>query len=663
MGFLIFRKELIKIATKLSASVTYTATGTQTTFTIPFDYLRKTFIHVVVDDEEITDGFSVEDRTVVFITAPTKDANVTIYRSTPTERLVAWGDATILKARDMTISEVQQLHLIEESQDWSKSNSITLNDEETAWQGRGYPLSNISDPVDTQDVVTKNYLENTKDSFTVTMNSIKTATQQYADEAKASKTSAEASVTSAGNYAGSASTSATNADKSATSAETSATNASTYATNAATSATAAATSATNASSSATAAQSASSTSSNFATSARSSANEALTYRNNASTYAANAKTYMETAKDYSENVNVFIPSVSSAGVISWTNKAGLTNPTSVNIKGDKGATGTAGKAATIAIGTVTTGEAGTSVSVTNSGTTSDAILNFTIPKGKDGKDGGIEVDTALSSTSTNPLQNKVIYTELSGKAGLAKANAFTSNNTFGGTSTFNDTGYFANGLYVSNAAPMYWYQGTPTRTIGSITSTNYTGNAATATKATQDADGNAISSTYAKTADLASVATSGSYNDLSDTPTIPDTDSFAQTSKENTWRSSQRFDAGVVIGGLEKYAVYLGSRTISMPSSQSFLYIPAEGNYTLDLSTIVSKISYGYSTLVTALITSTGDYTLTINGLDVIRYIGSASDIAIKSTGTLLNILLCGVVIDNDLKVMGVIQATALNES
>ena len=168
---------------------------------------------------------------------------------------------------------------------------------------------------------------------------------------------------------------------------------------------------------------------------------------------------------------------------------------------------------------------------------------------------------------------------------------------------------------------------------------------------------------YAKTADLATVATSGSYNDLSDTPTIPDTSSFAQTSAENTWRSSQRFNERVIIGGLELYAAYLGSSTICMPSSQSFLYIPAKGNYTLDLSRIVSKISYGYSTVVTALITSTGDYTLTIEGLDVIRYIGSASDIAIKSTGTLLNILLCGVVIDNDLKVMGVIQATALNES
>lgn len=42
----------------------------------------------------------------------------------------------------------------------------------------------------------------------------------------------------------------------------------------------------------------------------------------------------------------FTPSVSSAGVISWTNNGGLTNPTSVNIKGpkgDKGDTGATGE--------------------------------------------------------------------------------------------------------------------------------------------------------------------------------------------------------------------------------------------------------------------------------------------------------------------------------
>lgn len=49
--------------------------------------------------------------------------------------------------------------------------------------------------------------------------------------------------------------------------------------------------------------------------------------------------------------------------------------------GTPGADGDDGAAATITVGTTTTGAAGTSASVTNSGTSSAAVLNFTIPKG------------------------------------------------------------------------------------------------------------------------------------------------------------------------------------------------------------------------------------------------------------------------------------------
>lgn len=84
----------------------------------------------------------------------------------------------------------------------------------------------------------------------------------------------------------------------------------------------------------------------------------------------------------------------SAAVLDFTIPQGL--------KGDKGT------AATIEVGTVTTGAAGSSASVTNSGTASNVVLNFTLPRGKDGKDGNVTVDTELSSTSTNPVQNKVV---------------------------------------------------------------------------------------------------------------------------------------------------------------------------------------------------------------------------------------------------------------
>lgn len=56
--------------------------------------------------------------------------------------------------------------------------------------------------------------------------------------------------------------------------------------------------------------------------------------------------------------------------------------------GATGATGPAGAAATVSVGTVTTGAAGSSATVTNSGTSSEAILNFTIPQGVAGSGGG-----------------------------------------------------------------------------------------------------------------------------------------------------------------------------------------------------------------------------------------------------------------------------------
>jgi hypothetical protein len=52
-----------------------------------------------------------------------------------------------------------------------------------------------------------------------------------------------------------------------------------------------------------------------------------------------------------------------------------------------GATGAAGTAATVSVGTTTTGAAGSNASVTNSGTSSAAVLNFTVPRGATGLTG------------------------------------------------------------------------------------------------------------------------------------------------------------------------------------------------------------------------------------------------------------------------------------
>lgn len=264
--------------------------------------------------------------------------------------------------------------------------------------------------------------------------------------------------------------------------------------------------------------------------------------------AEQAETYMNTTKDLSENVNVFVPHIDSSGILTWTNKAGLDNPSPITIKGIKGdpgekgepgqrgeqgaqgiqgprgiqgeqgergvqgLQGPAGNAATITIGNVTTSAPGTAAQVTNRGTSSAAVLDFVLPKGKDGADGGVTVDDTLSSTSTNPVQNNVIYNALLNKVGT---DIFTGFTLMGAT------------------APITWRQGS--QVVGSLTASNYTG---TALRATQDGDGNTITETYTKKADfdkiisqlgvtfqekvdrsdLADVATSGKYTDLLNRP-------------------------------------------------------------------------------------------------------------------------------------------------
>ena len=361
---------MIKIENTLKTSITYNGTGTQTRFDFPFDYLRKSFVYVSVNNELMnnTTDYTIDGRTVVFNIAPASGSVIRIYRETTTDRLVVWADASILKAADMTIQQIQQLHILEETNDWTKNNSIVLNDEGTAWQGRNYRLTNISDPVDEQDAVTKRYIDNEENSFMVTMNALKNQTEQMANQASTNANNAKKSENAA-------KLSETNAKNSEIASKLSETNAKTSENAAKTSETNAKTSADDAVVSRDAAQSAAETSSHYASTARN--------------FAVEAKTYMDNAKNYSENVNVFVPSVSSAGVLSWTNKAGLPNPASVNIKGAKGDTGTA---ATIEVGTVTTGAAGSSASVVNRGDANNAILDFILPKGADGKGSVITVN-------------------------------------------------------------------------------------------------------------------------------------------------------------------------------------------------------------------------------------------------------------------------------
>ncbi len=76
---------------------------------------------------------------------------------------------------------------------------------------------------------------------------------------------------------------------------------------------------------------------------------------------------------------------------------GLTGP--IGPKGDTGFTGASGAAATVTVGPTTTGAAGSSASVSNSGSSSAAVLNFTIPRGAAGTNGAAATVTVGSTTT------------------------------------------------------------------------------------------------------------------------------------------------------------------------------------------------------------------------------------------------------------------------
>lgn len=613
--------------------ITYSGNGNATEFAYQFKILDRTDIKVMLTDADgkeklLTKDYYVDvEKNVVRYPGYAVGAEVpeserppalptgwklTIYREVPVtqetdlpdqypfNQVEAIGDKLTMIAQQLTDTTDRSLKIgVSKSTDidtvipWENGKSFRISDD-------GKKLELSEDPAKVLPLAQGVYAQ----------------TQAQAQSAAASATAAAKSEDSAFESAGVAGNSAQYASLSAASAAENAELTSGYKQEALTAkadATASATNAkaseanakiseNNAEASKEAAQSAATTASNFASAARNSANEAQTYSNN-------AKTYMDNAKNYSENVNVFVPSVSTEGVLSWTNKAGLTNPKSVNIKGAKGDTGTA---ASIKIGSVTTGAAGSNASVTNSGTASNVVLNFTLPRGKDGADGGVTVDAELSDTSTNPIQNKAIYNALLNKVGTDIFSGFA---LMGATST------------------IAWRQGS--QAIGSINATNYTG---TAARATQDGAGNVITETYATKADINGVVktVNNTAPDENGNVTIAvSSGDGVSTSESNTWTAQQHFHDLML--NREKYTTYVVNSTSDTPITSTMVYAVTSA-FTLDLATLAGALSASQSSVFTAYFAANADYSLTISNAGKLKYFGSASDVAITSAGLLLNI-------------------------
>ena len=290
-------------------------------------------------------------------------------------------------------------------------------------------------------------------------------------------------------------------------------------------------------------------------------------------------------------------------------------------------------------------------------------MNFTIPRGTPGADGGVTVDEVLNATSLNPVANKTVYAALQ-----EKVTAEEISNTYAKKSD-----------------------------VSALLSTKL-GVTATAYAATRDGAGNNIVDTYAKKTDIPNITVDAELSDTSTNPVqnkvvktnmdslynnlmtklniyrseLPtkvsdlendagyltqhqSLDGYAKTSVTNTWTAQQNFHDLML--SREKYTTSVVNGTSDTPTTSTMLYT-AVGAFTLNLGTLAGALRAGQSSVFTAYFTANADYTLTITNAGTLKYVGSASDIAITSAGLLLNILM---IKDSGDNVTSIVQASKLS--
>lgn len=198
----------------------------------------------------------------------------------------------------------------------------------------------------------------------------------------------------------------------------------------------------------------------------------------------------------------------------------------------------------------------------------------------------ITVDAELSDTSTNPVQNKVVKTNMDALYNdvISRLSVYRSEIPTKVSDLENDAGYLTQ--HQSLDGYVKSVNGVTPNVAGDVT-----------------------------------IAVGGGVS----------------TDTTNTWTVKQTFsDIDVEF---EYYKTEFQGSSSATPT-ESVLFCQTLGNFTLNLSNIVSKIPNGRSTVFSAYLSCFSDGVLTITNAGTLYYVGNASDLALTGTGLLVNILI-----------------------
>jgi hypothetical protein len=312
--------------------VYYTGTGSATDFTVPFDYLDKADVKVVVNGNLITPTW-LNDHSVTISPAPVQGSIIKIYRETKRDsRIVDFVDGSVLTESDLDKANQQSFYVAQEA--FEIAGDAIKNIEDYTDQARQY-----ADLAFKYERLSFDHRENARDAEDQS-GVYKDLSGTYAEQAQLAAIDAEASKNASINFASSLSVGVTGAPQ-----------------------------------------------------------------GSQPSVAYDPETIA---------MNFSIP------------------PGPQGSKGDKGDTGNpgpAGAAATVTVGNVLTAAPNANAVVTNSGTTSAAVLNFSIPRGADGVagpantlsigtvTGGTSAAATLSGSAPNQVLNLTLPKGDKGDAG------------------------------------------------------------------------------------------------------------------------------------------------------------------------------------------------------------------------------------------------------
>lgn len=296
----------------------------------------------------------------------------------------------------------------------------------------------------------------------------------------------------------------------------------------------------------------------------------------------------------------------------------------------------------------------------------------------------VTIDAELSTTSTNPVQNKVVteaianmgggsgdYLPLTGgtvtggitapnfQTGTGAANYFQCRkfrgegdaNTYYHAIDFGYSGHDSVDFYEYDASWNFYQCTTGTKSgavlVGNINGNGWNGGARLTGAPTAPTAAAGTNNTQIATTAFVQKA----IGDKANTSDLAD---FVTTSGQNLWRAQQTFNLATL--GYEQYSAPYSSTNSVSPSTSAASYY-ATGAFTLNLDTLSALLGSNQSTVFTAYITAGGDYALSITNGGTVKYIGAASDLAITSAGLLLNILM---IKDSNGNLTSIVQANKL---